>query len=94
MAKCLNCQIEVLDDVESCPLCRAILEPTEEVENMYPNVRSHIQHMTFYLRVYLFCAILLGGGDGKYGGDAVAAGPGFGQQDDEAGQLDQLDQNL
>lgn len=61
MAKCLNCQIEVLDDVESCPLCRAILEPTEEVENMYPNVRPHIQNMTFYLRVYLFCAILLGG---------------------------------
>lgn len=61
MAKCLNCQIEVLDDVESCPLCRAILEPTEEVENMYPNVRSYIQNMTFYLRVYLFCAILAGG---------------------------------
>ncbi len=62
MAKCINCQVEVLDDVDICPLCRSVLLPTEEVENIYPNVRPHLRHLTLNLNIYLFCAILLEAG--------------------------------
>ena len=37
MSKCHKCKIEVLDETEICPLCRSVLEQTEELENMYPN---------------------------------------------------------
>ena len=39
-------------------------------------------------------AVLLGGADAQHGGDAVAAGPGLGQQDDQVGHLDQLYEDL
>lgn len=60
MAKCRNCHIEVLDETEVCPLCRSILEQTEPLEDMYPNVRVKIKRLKLISRIYLFCAILLG----------------------------------
>ena len=57
MAKCRNCQIEVLDETEVCPLCRSILEPTDEVENMYPDVRVRVRKLTMAANIYLFLAI-------------------------------------
>ena len=36
MSRCKQCNIEVLDETERCPLCHSVLEPTIEVENMYP----------------------------------------------------------
>ena len=39
MGKCQNCRIEILDETERCPLCQTVLEPTGELENMYPNIR-------------------------------------------------------
>ena len=59
MAKCKNCNIEVLDETECCPLCHSILEQTDALENMYPDVRVTQRKLTFVSRVYLFCAILL-----------------------------------
>jgi len=59
MGKCRNCKIEILDETESCPLCHSILEPTAELENMYPPVRLMMRKHLFYCRIYLFCAILL-----------------------------------
>lgn len=58
MAKCWKCNVEILDETESCPLCRSILEQTDELENMYPNVRLKMQHFKLVTRIYLFCAIL------------------------------------
>lgn len=58
MAKCLNCNIEILDDTDSCPLCSSILVPGDEMENMYPNVRIRMRRLMFISRIYLFCAIL------------------------------------
>ena len=58
MAKCWNCNIEILDETEYCPLCQSILEPTDELENMYPDVRLKIRRLTLFSRIYLFCAIL------------------------------------
>lgn len=59
MSKCRNCNIEVLDETERCPLCGSVLEQTIEVENMYPDVRIKARKMMLISNIYLFCAILL-----------------------------------
>lgn len=59
MSKCRKCNIEILDETERCPLCNSVLEQTDELENMYPNVAIMTRKMMFISRVYLFCAILL-----------------------------------
>lgn len=57
MSKCRQCNIEVLDETQRCPLCGSVLEPTVEVENMYPNIRLKSRKLVFISRLYLFCAI-------------------------------------
>jgi len=59
MAKCKNCNIEILDETDSCPLCRSILQQTEDVENMYPDVRLMMRKFTLTARIYLFVALVL-----------------------------------
>lgn len=59
MSKCLNCKIEVLDETERCPLCQSILQQTEELENMYPDVRIRSRRLDFFSRLYLFLSIIL-----------------------------------
>lgn len=58
MSKCKKCNIEVLDETERCPLCGSVLEQTDEVENMYPNVRIRTRKMTLISKIYFFCALL------------------------------------
>lgn len=59
MSKCRNCNVEILDESEFCPLCHSVLEQTEELENMYPDARHKTQKLLFASRLYLFCAIVL-----------------------------------
>lgn len=59
MGKCNNCKIEILDETEYCPLCQSVLTPTEELENMYPDVRFMMRRFMLFTRIYLFCAILV-----------------------------------
>ena len=59
MSKCRNCNVEILDESEFCPLCHSVLEQTEELENMYPDARLKTQKLLFASRLYLFCAIVL-----------------------------------
>jgi len=59
MGKCRNCNVEILDETDHCPLCRSILEPTHDVENMYPNVALKTRLLMLFSRVYLFGAILV-----------------------------------
>ena len=47
-----------MDETECCPLCKSILEQTEELENMYPDVRIGMRRLKLFSRIYLFCAIL------------------------------------
>lgn len=58
MSRCRQCNIEILDETERCPLCRSVLEHTVEVENMYPDVRMISRKMMLISRIYLFCALL------------------------------------
>lgn len=59
MSKCRNCNVEILDETEFCPLCHSVLEQTEELENMYPDARLKTQKLLFASRLYLFCAIVV-----------------------------------
>lgn len=59
MSKCLNCKIEILDETERCPLCQSILQQTDELENMYPDVRIRLRRLDFFSRFYLFLSIIV-----------------------------------
>lgn len=59
MSRCRNCNVEILDESEVCPLCHSVLEQTEELENMYPDARLKNQKLKFATRLYLFCALVL-----------------------------------
>ena len=58
MSRCKQCNVEILDETERCPLCHSVLEKTVEVENMYPNVRTMTRRLALLSRIYLFVAIL------------------------------------
>ena len=59
MSKCRNCQIEILDNAEHCPLCHSALEISAVPESMYPNVRIHTRKLALASRIYFFCALVL-----------------------------------
>lgn len=59
MSRCKQCNVEILDETERCPLCHSMLEKTVEVENMYPNVRTMTRRLALLSRIYLFVAILV-----------------------------------
>lgn len=59
MSRCRQCNVEILDETERCPLCDSVLEHTCEVENMYPNAKVQTRKWVRLSRVYLFVAILL-----------------------------------
>jgi len=59
MSKCRNCNVEILDETEFCPLCHSVLEQNEMMENMYPDARQKNHKMLFACRLYLFCAIVV-----------------------------------
>ncbi len=58
MSRCNQCNIEVLDEAQHCPLCRSALEHTIEVENMYPDIRMRTRKLVMISRFYLFFAIV------------------------------------
>ena len=59
MSRCRNCNVEILDESEFCPLCHSVLEQTEDLVNMYPDARHKTQKLLFACRLYLFCALVI-----------------------------------
>ena len=59
MSRCRQCNIEVLDETQRCPLCDTVLEPTVDVENMYPDIRLKSRKLVFVSRLYLFISIVI-----------------------------------
>ena len=49
----------MLDETQRCPLCGTVLEPTVEVENMYPDIRLKSRKLVFISRLYLFVSIAI-----------------------------------
>lgn len=58
MSRCIQCNIEVLDEAQHCPLCQSALEHTIEVENMYPDIRMRTRKLVMISRIYLFLTIV------------------------------------
>lgn len=58
MSKCRQCNIEVLDETERCPLCNTVLDETVEMENMYPDIRVKTRKLVLFSRIYLFLAVV------------------------------------
>lgn len=58
MSKCRQCNIEVLDETERCPLCHTVLEQTIELEDMYPDIRVRAKKFMMFSRIYLFLAVV------------------------------------
>lgn len=58
MSRCRNCNVEVLDESEFCPLCHSVLEQTDALENMYPDARLRTQKMKFATRLYAFLSLV------------------------------------
>lgn len=58
MSRCRQCNIEILDETDRCPLCGSVLEHTVDMENMYPDVKVRARRMMLLSRIYLFVAIV------------------------------------
>ena len=58
MAKCKKCNVEILDETEFCPLCHSVLEATDALEDMYPDIRFRMRKRILFSRIFLFCGIL------------------------------------
>jgi hypothetical protein len=58
MSKCRQCNIEILDETERCPLCNSVLEGTEDLENMYPDIKVKTKRFVLFSRIYLFIAVV------------------------------------
>ena len=59
MSKCLNCNIEILDSSQRCPLCHGVLKQEGSTGSMYPDVRVPTRRLALAVRIFLFCAIVL-----------------------------------
>lgn len=58
MSKCRQCGIGVLDETGRCPLCNTVLDGTDEMENMYPDIRVKTRKFVLVSRIYLFLAVV------------------------------------
>lgn len=59
MSKCRQCNIEVLDEAQHCPLCQSALEHTIDMEDMYPDIRMRTRKLVMFSRIYLFLALVV-----------------------------------
>lgn len=61
MRRCKKCNVEILDETTVCPLCKNVLEETEEPEITavgYPDVTQTVKKLNFVVRLYSFLAIV------------------------------------
>lgn len=61
MRRCKKCNVEILDETAVCPLCKNVLEQTEEPEGIavgYPDVKKTVKKLNFVVRLYSFLAIV------------------------------------
>lgn len=59
MSRCNQCKLEIKDDQTICPLCKCVLEKTEDVDNLYPDVRVITKKLQLLVRIYVFVAIVV-----------------------------------
>lgn len=59
MGRCLQCNVEILDNTQICPLCKCVVEQEEQMENAYPDIRFRVRKLNLAVRIFLFAAILI-----------------------------------
>lgn len=59
MSRCNQCQIEILDETEHCPLCHSVLQKTQEMEDSYPDIRLKTKVKVMFSNIYLFVAMAI-----------------------------------
>lgn len=59
MSRCKQCNVEILEPTARCPLCNHVLEKTEDLEAMYPDIYQKTRTFTMILRIYSFVAIMV-----------------------------------
>ena len=57
MSICRQCNIEILDHTQMCPLCKCVIEEGT-AENSYPDIRFRVRKLSLAVRIFLFAAIL------------------------------------
>lgn len=59
MSRCRQCEVEIMDDTQICPLCKNVIEKDEDAKNGYPNIRFRVKSLQIIVRIYLVAAIVL-----------------------------------
>ena len=60
MSRCKQCNVEILDHTEKCPLCHHVLELDDvQRENMYPNARVAGKRFRILENILLFVSIVV-----------------------------------
>lgn len=58
MGGCRQCNVDICDDTQICPLCRCVIEWEGEMEDSYPDIRLRARKLNLAVRIFLFLAIL------------------------------------
>lgn len=58
MGRCRQCNVEILDHTQICPLCKCVIEENT-AKNSYPDIRFRVRKLNLAVRIFLFAAILL-----------------------------------
>lgn len=58
MSKCKNCNVEIRDNTDVCPLCHCVVEKDgTEYEDRYPDVGTREKRFALAIRIYVFLAV-------------------------------------
>lgn len=58
MSRCRQCNIEILDVTQICPLCKCVVEKDGKGSNSYPDIRLRTRKLNLAVRIFLFASIL------------------------------------
>ena len=59
MSRCKQCNVEILDHTQVCPLCKCVIEQDDTAENAYPDIRFRVRKLNIVVHIFLFLAILI-----------------------------------
>ncbi len=59
MSRCKQCNVNILDATNRCPLCDRVLERSEQEQNTYPDIRLKARKLTFVWRILCFGAVAI-----------------------------------
>ncbi len=58
MSRCRKCQVYIRDNTEVCPLCRCVVEKSDDAFDAYPDISKKNRLFLLFTRIYLFLAII------------------------------------